>query len=199
MHTIAPPQSPMQTTTASAAAPVLVPVDFSSCSRAALQFAANFMRCINAPLLVLHVVHENGAEAGFYRRNGNPGTLRPVEDIARDMLAEFIADVCGDCRDAGGPLEPRLLLVTGLPAARIQEIAERERAGLIVMGTHARTGLARMASGSVATEVMQHCRIPVTIVKALPEHGDDAGDDDRTFQSWWPFGNSARNDEHNAA
>jgi len=165
-----------------AAHPVLVPVDFSSSSRAALQFAAHFIRCIDAPLLVLHVIHEAGNEAGFYRKNGAPGRLRPVEDIARDMLEEFVAAVCSPCWDAVGPIEPRLLLVNGLPAARIQEIAEREQAGLIVMGSHARSGLARIAVGSVSTEVMQHCRVPVTIVKARPgADGDTASE-----QGWWP-------------
>ncbi len=165
--------------------PVLVPVDFSSCSRAALQFAASFIRCVSAPLLVLHVIHESGSEPGFYRKNGVPGTLRPVEDIAREMLKEFVADVCGDCRDAVGPIEPQLLLISGLPASRIQEIAEREQAGLIVMGSHARSGLARIAMGSVSAEVMQHCRVPVTIVKALPDSNGNRGDI-TLAPEWWP-------------
>jgi len=183
---------------APAACPVLVPVDFSTCSRAALQFAASFIRCVSAPLLVLHVIHEPGNEPGFYRRNGTPGTLRPVEDIARDMLGEFVADVCGNCRDAAGPLEPRLLLVGGLPAARIQEIAERERVGLIVMGTHARTGLARMAMGSVSSEVMQHCRVPVTIVKAQPARGGADGES-ATALEWRPRDTSGQDNKHSLA
>ncbi len=178
--------------------PVLVPVDFSSSSRAALQFAANFIRCVDAPLLVLHVIHEPGHEPGFYRNTGTPGTLRPVEDIARDMLAEFVAAVCSPCWDAVGPIEPRLLLVSGLPAPRIQEIAEREQAGLIVMGSHARSGLARIAMGSVSTEVMQHCRVPVTIVKAQPERSGADGDT-VTIEDWWPRVTAGQDSEHSLA
>ena len=183
---------------APAAPPVLVPVDFSSCSRAALQFAANFIRCLSAPLLVLHVVHETGNEAGFYRSNGTPGTLRPVDDIARDMLNEFVADVCGNCQDATGTIEPQLLLVRGLPARRIQEVAEREQAGLIVMGTHGRSGLARMAMGSVSIEVMQHCRVPVTIVKA-PPGGRDAGGVGVAAPQWRPRDTRDRETKHSLA
>ena len=75
--------------------PVLVPVDFSSCSEAALLFAAHFASCAQAPLLVLHVVHEPGNEPGFYRRERHPDSalMRPLEDIARDMLAEFVAEL----------------------------------------------------------------------------------------------------------
>lgn len=185
MHASQPPTATGSSTAARIERPVLVPVDFSSCSRAALRFATDFIRCVSAPLLVLHVIHEAGSEPGFYRRNGTPGTLRPVEDIARDMLEEFVADVCATgCRDADGPIEPRLLLVSGLPAARIREIAEREQAGLIVMGTHARTGLARIAEGSVSTEVMQHCRVPVTIVKAAPARGKQTGSEPEST-GWW--------------
>ena len=164
--------------------PLLVPVDFSSCSSAALQFAIHFNRCVNAPLLVLHVIHESVKQAGHYRSNGTGSTLRPVSDIARDMLGDFVNEVCASCGDAANPNQPRLLLVNGLPAHRIQEIALRERAGLIIMGTHARSGLARLATGSVAAEVMRLCEIPVTIVKAARAGTSDAH---KSVQSsdWW--------------
>lgn len=185
MHASPPPTATGSDNASRVERPILVPVDFSSCSRAALRFAADFIRCVSAPLLVLHVIHEAGNEPGFYRKYGTPGALRPVEDIARDMLKEFVADICdAECRDASGPVEPRLLLVSGLPAARIREIAEREQAGLIVMGTHARTGLARIASGSVSTEVMQHCRVPVTIVKAAPARREADGSELEST-GWW--------------
>ena len=177
--------SPVPPDSAASGSPVLVPVDFTSCSRAALQFAAHLIRCVSAPLLVLHVIHEPGGKPGFYRKNSTTGMLRPVEDIARDMLQEFVADVCGDCRDAGGPIEPRLMLVSGLPATRIQEIAEHEQAGLIVMGAHARTGLARIATGSVSAEVMHHCRVPVTIVKAQTGRSG-ANETPVAMPLWWP-------------
>lgn len=167
--------------------PVLVPVDFSSCSRAALEFAASFIQCVNAPLLVLHVIHDHGNEPGFYRRGPAPAGLRPVADIAREMLEEFVNAVCGDCRDATGSVQPRLLLVSGLPASRIREIALREQAALIVMGTHARSGLARLSSGSVAAEVTRQCDIPVTIVKAAVQ-GASGEHDVVVTSDWWFHG-----------
>ena len=152
--------------------PILVPVDFSSCSEAALLFAAHFAGCAQAPLLVLHVVHEPRQDPGFYRRGRVNSTLmRPLEDVARDMLADFMAELGkhDSIREALARAGTRL--VSGLPARRIQEVALHEDAALIVMGSHGRSGLSRLAVGSVAAEVAQHSPIPVTVVKGPgPQH-----------------------------
>jgi hypothetical protein len=60
-------------------------------------FAAHFASCVQAPLLVLHVVHESSNEPGFYKSNGHGGVdlRRPMEDVAGDMLAAFIEEVSG--------------------------------------------------------------------------------------------------------
>ena len=147
--------------------PILVPVDFSSCSEAALLFAAHFAACAQAPLLVLHVVHEPRDDPGFYRRGrqGYSGFMRPLEDVAGEMLADFIAEL--EVHEALREVlaAARTRLVSGLPARRIQEVALREDAALIVMGSHGRTGLSRLTVGSVAAEVARHSAVPVTVVK----------------------------------
>ena len=147
--------------------PILVPVDFSSCSEAALLFAAHFAGCAQAPLLVLHVVHEPRNEPGFYRRRRHPDAAltRPLEDVARDMLGDFMAELGSHDSAREALASARTQLVSGLPARRIQEVALREDAALIVMGSHGRTGLSRLAVGSVAAEVAQHSPVPVTVVK----------------------------------
>lgn len=165
--------------------PVLVPVDFSSCSKAALLFATHLGRCVQAPLLVLHVVHDLNHEPGFYSKNGVIDSMRPIADVAADMLVEFIDDV-RKC-DSTGELSSatlQTLLVNGLPSQRIAEIAVRENAALIVMGTHGRSGLSRLASGSVAADVMKHSEVPVTIVKA-PRSGSDNHAMAIGSSQWW--------------
>jgi nucleotide-binding universal stress UspA family protein len=146
--------------------PILVPVDFSSCSEAALLFAAHFAGCAQAPLLVLHVVHEPRQDPGFYRRRRVNSTLmRPLEDVARDMLADFMAEAGRHDSIRAALADAGTRLVSGLPARRIQEVALHEDAALIVMGSHGRTGLSRLTVGSVAAEVARHSPVPVTVVK----------------------------------
>ena len=164
--------------------PVLVPVDFSSCSKAALLFAVHLSRCVQAPLLVLHVVHDLNQKPGFYSKNGMTNSMRPIEDVAAEMLIEFIDDV-RKCESTGElSATVQTLLVNGLPSQRIAEIAVRENAALIVMGTHGRSGLSRLASGSVAADVMKHCEVPVTIVKA-PRSGRDSHAKAIGSSQWW--------------
>jgi len=147
--------------------PILVPVDFSSCSEAAVLFAAHFAGCAQAPLLVLHVVHEPRQDPGFYRRGrqGDTGFVRPLEDVAGDMLADFMSEL--QVHEALHEVlaGARTRLVSGLPARRIQEVALGEDAALIVMGSHGRSGLSRLTVGSVAVEVARHSLVPVTVVK----------------------------------
>ncbi len=156
-----------QQTPSSERRPILVPVDFSSCSEAALLFAAHFAGCAQVPLLVLHVVHEPRQDPGFYRRGGagHSGLMRPLEDVARDMLADFMAEAGRHEAIRTALAGAGTRLVSGLPARRIQEVALREDAALIVMGSHGRTGLSRLAVGSVAAEVARHSPVPVTVVK----------------------------------
>jgi nucleotide-binding universal stress UspA family protein len=63
-------------------------------------------------------------------------------------------------------------VLEGSPAAAIAAFAGDRRADIIVLGTHARSGLARGILGSVAAEVVQSSRIAVLVVRAETVFGD---------------------------
>jgi nucleotide-binding universal stress UspA family protein len=52
--------------------------------------------------------------------------------------------------------------------------AEREGVDLIVIGTHGRTGLARLLMGSVAESVVRRSKCPVLTVKQPTNESEDA-------------------------
>lgn len=52
----------------------------------------------------------------------------------------------------------------GIPAETIMRTAKSEKADMIVMGTHGRTGLRHLLIGSVAENVVRHSHIPVLVV-----------------------------------
>jgi nucleotide-binding universal stress UspA family protein len=56
-------------------------------------------------------------------------------------------------------------LVTGIPFQAIVREAQRSRAGLVVIGTHGRTGVAGVLMGSVARRVVALARCPVLTVR----------------------------------
>jgi nucleotide-binding universal stress UspA family protein len=145
--------------------PILVPVDFSTYSEAALLCAADLAEMTKEPLIVLHVVHDPGEAPGYYEVKGRKKQLHRIEDVAAEMLQEFMADVKKKYPGNMPIRNAQTELVTGLPVNRILEVAEQNHARMIVMGSQGRTGLSHVLIGSKAEQVVHLSPIPVTIVK----------------------------------
>ena len=146
-------------------APILVPVDFSSHSVAALLEAAKLAGCTGQRLLVLHVIHDPANMPGYYGRVTKKKKVVRIEDLARDEFDAFIHGV----REAYPDLQPLAdcdeMLVVGLPQTRILEVIERSGASMVVMGSQGRTGLDHLMLGSKAEQVVRLSPVPVLIVK----------------------------------
>ncbi|MDH3472870.1 MAG: universal stress protein [Rhodospirillales bacterium] len=145
--------------------PILVAVDFAPDSEAALLWACDYAGCVKAGLVVLHVVHDPADAPGYYRK-GKKDLLRPMEDVAIEMMDEFLAEVAEKHPGLDILEHAEKVVVKGIPATRILEIARTKGARLIVMGSRGRTGLPHLLLGSKAERVVQMSPIPVTIVKA---------------------------------
>jgi nucleotide-binding universal stress UspA family protein len=147
------------------ARPILVPVDFSTYSEAALMCAADLAEMIKEPLIVLHVVHDLGEAPGYYAVKGRKKQLHRLEDVAAEMLQEFVEGVKKKHPGNTAIKTAQTELVVGLPVNRILEVAEQNHARMIVMGSQGRTGLSHVLLGSKAEQVVHLSPIPVTIVK----------------------------------
>ena len=145
--------------------PILVPVDFSAHAEAALVHAAKLADCLGAPLIVLHVVHDPGTMPGYYAKASKKKFLVHIEDAAGEMLDEFLASVRKKEPELKALKSAHSALVLGLPVSRILEVAKKEDAGIIVMGSKGQTGLKHLLVGSIAEQVVHLAPIPVTIVK----------------------------------
>jgi len=148
------------------AEPILVPVDFSPSSEVALLYAADLAAILQFPLIVLHVVHDPGQAPGYYAMKGRKKQLRRMEDVAADMMEEFMTAMKNKHPDQPALATAETRLVVGLPVTRILETAAKVKAGMIMMGSQGRTGLAHVLLGSKAEQVVRLAPIPVTIVKA---------------------------------
>ena len=62
-------------------------------------------------------------------------------------------------------MRARAVIAEGTPHVRIARAARSNRADVIVMGTHGRTGLARAFLGSVAARVLASATCPVVTVR----------------------------------
>jgi nucleotide-binding universal stress UspA family protein len=152
------------------ARPILVPVDFSRSSEAALMHAADLSRCMDRPLMILHVVHDPGSMPGYYSRALKKKQLARIEDRAAEMLEEFVHRVLKEHPELKRLPDVDSMLVKGLPSSRILEVADKTGAAMIVLGSKGLTGLKHVLVGSVAERVVHLAEVPVTVVKAAHGH-----------------------------
>ena len=148
---------------------ILVPVDFSPHSEAALLLASELATALHSTLVVLHVVHDPGEAPGFYAgKRKKKKDFRKMDDVASEMMDEFLQRIVEKHPKSKVLKHADTILTVGLPVSRILEIAKRIKASMLVMGSQGRTGLKHVLLGSKAEQVVHLCPIPVTIVKNEP-------------------------------
>jgi nucleotide-binding universal stress UspA family protein len=140
---------------------VLHPSDFSPASRAAFTRAVASARADRAELLLVHVITPVTPLVG-------DGYLSPkvYDDMQRSIRASGqtqLDKLVAKAKAAGA--RARGLLLEGTPADGIVRTARSKRADVIVMGTHGRSGLARLFLGSVAERVVGTAPCPVLTVR----------------------------------
>ncbi|HYV39595.1 MAG TPA: universal stress protein [Gemmataceae bacterium] len=140
---------------------ILHPTDFSQHSQIAFLQSVELAQQFGARLVVLHVVETLGPENVTF---GEVATQLEPAGYQQRLLAEV--------RQIQPPPSANIvvehLLAEGDPAAEIARVAREQGCGLIVMGTHGRTGLRRLVMGSVAEHVIRHAVCPVLVVPLPP-------------------------------
>lgn len=144
--------------------PILVPVDFSKHSEAALIFAMNIAELMERQVIVLHIVHEPASAPGYYRRESSDDS-RTFDAIAAEMMEKFIEEAKKTCPNIDFT-KAETKFLDGIPSRRIVEYAKKIDAHMVVMGSHGHRGLKSVLIASKARKVMQYAPMPVTVVKA---------------------------------
>ncbi len=134
---------------------LLLPVDGSRFSRRAADRALALAAASGSSLLVVSAL------------DAPPGFAAEVPEVARDLLnnlEDLAAGVAQKARDQGLACQTRVAV--GSAYRLILDQASEWDAGLIVMGSHGRTGLKRLLMGSVTERVVGEAPCPVLVVKA---------------------------------
>jgi universal stress protein A len=142
---------------------ILVPVDFSEPSRAALDYAAELARPFAASIDILHVF-----EVPAFLPQGTLVQTAPLDislvDLVRKNAEDALAAFAAEAGTRGISIRASRADL-GSPAHTITELAKSGGYDLIVLGTHGRTGLSRALIGSVAERVVRHAPCPVLTVR----------------------------------
>ncbi len=140
---------------------ILHPTDFSRASSKAFAMAVEMAKANRAELLIVHVL----APAVPLVGDGyvTPKIYEDLEASARAWGRKRLDQLLAKARKAR--TRAKGLLLEGVPHEQIVRAARSRRAGLIVIGTHGRTGLVRFVLGSVAGRVVAMASCPVMTVR----------------------------------
>lgn len=139
---------------------ILVAVDFSHVSALAFKTAIDLAGKIGVKVKVVHAIP--------MQTTGLPKNADAIyiEDLhmqqtqgAKIQLDEFVE------KHTRRASEVETEVLTGEPQTEVLRATEEPGVGMIVMGTHGRTGLRELLMGSVAENILRRARIPVILVK----------------------------------
>jgi nucleotide-binding universal stress UspA family protein len=143
---------------------ILLATDFSEASDGALEEAIRLAKESGAILIVTHAFQVPPSTTVSYVP---ANVFQEYEGALRAAASDRLSGLLDRIRSQG--VEARLLLVEGFADEEIVEAAAREKADLVVIGTHGRQGVARFFLGSVAARVVATCPCPVLTVRPSRE------------------------------
>ena len=142
---------------------ILVPVDFSNCSRTGVRYAISFAKELGTRIILLHATY-----LGYiYSTEGTaiydiPGLQKAARKTAERKMRELVGSVnFGDVRF-------ETVFTEGSPVLDICAFAKDHDVDLIITSTHGLTGFEHVLIGSIAERVVRHAPCSVLVVPSHP-------------------------------
>jgi nucleotide-binding universal stress UspA family protein len=142
---------------------ILVPVDFSKCSREGLRYAIAFANETGARIILLHATY-----LGYiYSAEGTalydiPGLQKAARDTAERKMRELVRSV------NFGAVKFETAVTEASPVVDICAFAKAHNIDLIITSTHGLTGFTHVLIGSIAEQVVRHAPCSVLVVPSHP-------------------------------
>ncbi len=136
---------------------ILVGVDGSADSRAALEFAAELAEQLGAEVVAVHAL-------GLldYLQPGDEPV--PTSSHREEITAAFQDEWCEPLDRRG--VRGRRIVEDGPPAMVLLRLADAESVDMIVVGSRGVGGFPELLLGSTSMQIVQHATVPVTVIPA---------------------------------
>jgi universal stress protein A len=143
---------------------ILVPVDFSRCSMADLEYAIGFANEFDAKIIALHAtylgyIYSSEGTAIYDVRGLQQGARENAERQMRKLVRAVNF----------GRVKFETVFTEGSPVLDICTFAEDHGVDLIIISTHGLTGWKHLLIGSVAEQVVRHAPCSVLVVPSHPQ------------------------------
>jgi len=144
---------------------VICAIDVNDFDQNVIELAATYARHFGVDVDLLHVtLIPDPSTAAWPAYVGSPNLL-----IRENQMLQKITTSVPE-------VEIHVHQLSGMPSQEILEFVERNEPRLLVLGTHGRTGLARVF-GSVAAGVMRHAKCPVMVLRQLTDQENPVKED----------------------
>ena len=140
---------------------ILIALDDSQHSDRALEFVTRMRWPAGSRVIVLTALQPVATSLAAAEATGSvvPGLL----EEQRQQLEGLVARAEATLREAGFSTEGRVLV--GDPREVLVQVAQSERADVLVVGSRGRTGITKLMLGSVSSHVVTHAPCTVLVVK----------------------------------
>jgi nucleotide-binding universal stress UspA family protein len=157
---------------------ILVPVDFSPSSHAALESAAELALHFGAAIQLVHVIP-------MFPTTTFPDFFPEAkfQEEVRNEAERHFAAASADLTAKGIKVASSVELGDDVASA-ILEVAEREKVDLVVISTHGLTGWHPLVFGSIAEKVMKLVACPVLLLRT-PKPASSAKVASGRLMEWW--------------
>src|SRR5436190_1624958 len=140
---------------------ILFATDFSKASHKAFTTAVKTAKRGHATLSIVHALAPYlPITADQYIQ---PDMWELIDKDSRRWATRHLNALAAKAKMAG--VRAQTFLVDGIPAKEIQRFAKKQHADLLVIGTHGRTGFAKLFLGSVASQIVATSTCPVMTVR----------------------------------
>jgi nucleotide-binding universal stress UspA family protein len=142
---------------------ILVPVDFSSCSREGLRYSIAFANEFGAKIILLHSTY-----LGYvYSCDGTavydiPALQKAASQAAERKMRQLVRSL------DFGAVEFETAFTDGSPVIDICAFAKNHDVDLIITSTHGFTGFTHVLIGSIAEQIVRHASCSVLVVPSHP-------------------------------
>ncbi len=91
--------------------------------------------------------------------------------LSKEVILKYYADESDKITEpvvkflAMHDIHPTVVSKVGVPGQMIAQVAEEGKFRLVVMGSHGHGALGNLVMGSVATQVLANCKVPVLLVR----------------------------------
>ena len=138
---------------------IICALDLSEHSKTVAEYACMLAKAMNASIVAVYAAPTLTQYTGFHvPPNTIDSFVGEIVSGAEKAMAQFVSE------NFEG-VDTKAEVVVGYAAEEILEIAAKEDADMIVMGTHGRKGIDRILFGSVAERVVKNSHIPVLTIR----------------------------------